>query len=42
VPEERDGKQDAHIFANILMDISHVTEYLVKFDAWNIVRLGPS
>ncbi len=32
MPEERDGKQDAQIFANILMDISHVTEYLVKFN----------
>ena len=32
MPEERDGKQDVHIFANILIDISHVTEYLVKFN----------
>ena len=32
LPEERDGKQDAQIFANIFMDISHVTEYLVKFN----------
>ena len=31
-PEERDGKQDAQIFANISMDISHVTEYCLKFN----------
>ena len=43
MPEERDGKQDVHIFENILIDISHVTEYLVKLIlSWKIEGLGSS